>query len=167
MYALYDKLLDSSALNVHDIFQNYDNLYKSFKTDYHWTLRMSVQIYLACHILHVWNALDRHGLTVTTLDFIQALLVFTLYFHGASVLENIFTKFETQLWQKGKKYLQNTTKSDKHFYNYTLQYIQKYPIYVQIGSVVVSKTNAITFVIGIIVTRALSYGFTKWIDEHY
>ena len=164
LYELYDKLLDSSNLNLHDIFENYDNLYKSFKRDNHWTLRMSVQMFLVSEILLIWNSLDWFGLTITFIEAVKVLFAFALYFIGASILVEMYAKFEHKLWHFGIK-IQNS--ENRYFYNYTLQYIQKYPIYVEFGSVVVSKQNAIKFLIGIALTKALSYCLQSWIEENY
>ena len=75
---------------------------------------------------------------------------------------------------KGRKYLavdkgdeQEFVTNAKLYYVYALQYIHKFPIYVKIGTVKISKMNAFKFCIGVAITKALSIGVKSWIDENY
>ena len=96
------------------------------------------------------------------------MVMFILYISSASMLEEMYEKLTAELWALGPRYLNDKQNQDNRlFYNYTLQYIQKYPIYATFGSLTVSKINAITFCIGLAITKALSFAVIFWIEEHF
>ena len=168
LYQLLDTLKnmnETSNYDIQHISETYDNCYKMFIRDYHWTLSWSVRLYLFAEILFFWDSLSFTGLLVMFLIICKISFVFGVYFYPASMLEDMYTKCNTELWKMGQIYLKKKENVEcKYYYNYVLQYIQKYPIYVTFGRIIVSKWNVLKFCAGLIITRGISYAFEEWIN---
>ena len=163
----YDKL--ETNLDAQDIFENYDQLFKLFEEEYHWSLRYAIQLYFFAEILFFWDSLSFTGFVVMVLIIFKISMIFVLYFYTGSILESVYTRNNEEMWKNGKKYLnqqENNENNDcKCYYNYFLQYMSKYPIYVTFGSIVISKWNVIKFCSGLIITRGISYALEEWLKQ--
>eukprot|EP01084_Bolivina_argentea_P145752 255395_1 len=169
LHQLYDKMnSDMSNVDLRDIFEQYNNLYKSFKRDYHKTLIYSIRLYLAAEILLFWDSLNYMGMFVMFVILVRELSIFLLYFDAASILEKIHRKFSKKLWKNAHIFLNNKEKShNANYYNSILLYIQRYPFYLKFGSVIVSQKNVIKYSMYLLATRALAYAIRHWIEVKY
>eukprot|EP01084_Bolivina_argentea_P213388 362429_1 len=160
----------NSKLKIQLIFEQYDKIQKQFKIDYSTSLQMAVQLFLAAELLYAWDTLyiAKGSPFGWWKEIVEALLVFAecaIYISTASLLTECHNQFETLLWCKGKDHLIVMTgnSEDKICYNYTLQYVQKYPLVVKIGSFALTKWNTCRLLLVFALTKVLTYTFKDYL----
>eukprot|EP01084_Bolivina_argentea_P241407 405270_1 len=153
------------------ILKQYRLLVKSFKVDHNVCLKWSIYAYLLGGITDVWLSVfdlfqHKEPFFVKTADIssnIADTLFALLFVYGACLMNETFQKFQTQLYESGKQFVDDRAVNDDywnsnyHSYNYLLHYSSKYPLTIRIGRITVTKGTTIKFVITFAIVRWLSY----------
>ena len=159
---------ENSQLTMKDILEKYKLLHEHAKKDdglYNKYLKLCLEIGLAGRILDTWmntyfyeNMGGWSYLLLGNICSTSALLLF--YAVGACFVSENFIKLEKELWNCGAKYVESEV--DSRYYNHLMQFMQKYPLNVKVGSLVITKKGCVKFVIVFIAAKILSYSI-HWI----
>eukprot|EP01084_Bolivina_argentea_P304983 526808_1 len=139
-------------------------------------LQIATQTFLFGEILYAWDAIgfvnifqSSTYLWRTFLDVSRVVIILILYISNVSLISECYQKFEKVFWFKGKHYLitNDTDFNNKTCYNYILQYIQKYPMCVKLGTFSVTKLNTIKFIGIFLVSKILATAVSTIIKNQY
>ena len=163
--------IDKNDCDIFKVYNEYEKLYTCFKRDYSNQLHLTIVLYLANEVLYIWDSIeywDNYALN-DLLEICwtgQPVLEFIVYVLTGALITECHQNMVNKLWQKGKVYMidSNQDISDRLCYNYTLQYVQRYPINVKF-KFEVTKWNTFRFIIFFVSTKALSIVVKKTLDE--
>eukprot|EP01084_Bolivina_argentea_P182086 314423_1 len=165
---LWQEMKTPQTVDLQTTFEEYEKLYKSFRRDYHGTLRLSVSSYLAAEVLFFWDSFNFMGMhAVMIVLLLRAVPIFWLFFHSASNLEKTHRQLSDEVWKHGQYFMATKNKKNGHdgYYNLILQFLHKYSIYLTVGKIVVTTKNVMKFCCILMITRSFTYFGTTWAES--
>ena len=170
-YLLYLKDSVSNCSNGDEfgkILNEYKIIRKSFAHDYNLYLKWCIFFWLFEFFIESWTSLIdlltgtesifydmAEGVTYIT-DFAYSFL----FVYASGKVSETFETFQELLYESGKIFVDRYNDKmnyDCWAYNYLLQYALKYPLRIEIGGFVITKRNAVKFLITFGIARLLSY----------
>eukprot|EP01084_Bolivina_argentea_P189442 325769_1 len=169
-YLLYmtEKITQTENDFAH-ILSEYKLLFQSFKAEHNFYLMWAIFLYLFGFITDVWISLfdifqSPKSLFLQIADVVSMfadIFCAVLFVYGACLMNEMFLKFQTLLYESGKQFINHDAMNDNswnyHSYNYLLHYSSKYPLTIKIGRITITKGNTVKFVVTFAVLRWLSY----------
>ena len=167
-----DEQDESESIVMSDVMEKYKCLYDSFKADFKFSFQCGIILCCMDAIVGIWNVgyndwqmIGKDNISDvidSCAEIIQCCCVILMYLIPAAMLNHDYHSFEKAVWKIGDKCmkmdqndLENTLQKD--YYNYLLGFVQRFPIIVRFGKLMVTKMNILTFIIGFIVARYVSY----------
>lgn len=152
------------------IFEVYERIKIRFNHEYHKCFELSLVLYLGGMALDGWvnsyevlNCAANDALIWYDLVWLAGdVFIIGVFVVTSSLVTEGFETFQRLLVDHGKIIL-NTDKDDK-WYNYLLIYTRQNPLVITMGEVYITKLNALKFIIGFSIARALAYS-VRYLDN--
>ena len=138
------------------LFEKYRAVKIGFEHDYHRSLKMAVETYLALKLIDIWllvYEISTSNLILFCMDVIGNLLLCLMYLICASLVTDAFEKFDKLLWT----HCENDKKHESNYQNFFLNYTAKYPLVIKIGNFRISRKNSFKFIFVFASTKFIAY----------
>ena len=150
-----------TELDFCDFFNQYENIRKYFKINYHQSLRWSLQSYLFVLVLYLWKNtyyLIYESEWTYLMLFGANIMNVGIFVVTATLMTETFETFKTKLYDHGLKFIgQDTNCTDRLDYQYLLSHILNKPIVVTAGKFAVTKQNVLKFMVGFASAKFMAY----------
>eukprot|EP01084_Bolivina_argentea_P088312 159460_1 len=137
----------------------YEDMKQMFEIDYNLYLKIFIQLYLLTRILDTWISsykIISENHWIQSIEIVESICVAVMFVISASLIGESFDKYELFLFQYGRNHPQDV---DYHF-TYMISYVARYPFRIKIGTVTITKRNAVKFVVIFIGAKLISYSLS-------
>eukprot|EP01084_Bolivina_argentea_P250263 419242_1 len=173
-YCHITKLMDDyQNISSYDLLLRYQKMFSAFKKDYNIFLKWTVICYLISWLINLWYGMNddrvKHNMyNDNTIEggsyyimafgsWVEMLSYITMYIISACILSERFAKFQDLLWKKQTELIQKGNQSETiHTLSSTIMFTCKYPIYINVGSLVMTRKNIIIFMASFLAARIFS-----------
>ena len=160
---MVDDLKDQN-MSINKIINEYHELYQEYQKDYPLLMKLSIILFLIAEVLFIFSELlfTHHTHLITDIDKVlfitQASVGFVLFVSSGSMIAECHQRLVDELWLVARQVLidDESDLREQIRFNYGLQYVQNYTINVKIGEYIVTKVNAIKFIVLFVITTGIS-----------
>ena len=152
--------IDEQELIFVDLYNEYEDIRKEFKINYHYTFKWSINFQLAILVLYLWKNVYytiHEGEWVCGIFLTADITQLILFLVTASLMTESFYKLKLALFEYGSQLMDKDNSKNRQDYQYLLSHLQEKPMEIKVGSFTVTKGNAIAFAVGFVVAKFFAY----------